>query len=231
MRRICLLLLAFALLFFGCTEKESAYVTESGTLQTTTAQPEPQPPVVSHLAKAQFLEPLENFSWEREYAPEYVMIHFTSAAVLSKDDPYDMQRVRGIFEDGGVSIHYIIDREGNILCYIPEQRAAWHAGKGSFANDERYTNAMNKYSIGIEIVARGSQKDMAQYFTAKEYRQIDKSLIGYTEEQYASLKALVSDICQRNSIPLDREHIIGHSEYNPIKSDPGELFDWERIFE
>ncbi len=31
--------------------------------------------------------------------------------------------------------------------------------------------------------------------------------------------------------PLDREHIIGHSEYSALKTDPGELFDWERVME
>lgn len=185
----------------------------------------------SPLAQEQFLEPLEDFSWEREFAPEYVMIHFTSAVVLSKDAPYDIDAIRQIFTDGGVSIHYIIDRDGEVYCYIPETRAAWHAGKGTFAEDERLTNAMNKYSVGIELVAIGSKDDMAQYMSGAEYAAIDKSLIGFTDAQYASLSALVKDICERNGIAFDREHVIGHEEYNPLKSDPGELFDWKRLFE
>ena len=46
---------------------------------------------------------------------------------------------------------------------------------------------------------------------------------------YDALKLLVADICQRNNIPLDREHVIGHQEFSPKKTDPGELFDWSRI--
>jgi beta-glucosidase len=45
-----------------------------------------------------------------------------------------------------------------------------------------------------------------------------------------SLSALIKDICQRNDIEFTRENVIGHEEYNPEKSDPGELFDWSRLF-
>ena len=38
-----------------------------------------------------------------------------------------------------------------------------------------------------------------------------------------------SDICARYGIPYDRAHIIGHEDYRPSKSDPGELFDWGRV--
>ena len=89
---------------------------------------------------------------------------------------------------------------------------------------------MNKYSIGIELLAIGSQKDMSTYLTAAEYAALNEDLIGFTDEQYSSLKELLNDICNRYGIAYDRQHIIGHDEYNPKKSDPGELFDWEKLF-
>jgi len=76
----------------------------------------------------------------------------------------------------------------------------------------------------------GSAEDMSLYMTKKEYKALDPSLLGFTDAQYTALKALVEDICQRNEIPMDREHVIGHEEYNPKKNDPGDLFDWSRIF-
>ncbi len=242
MKKTCAILFAFiiALLFAACGAEEvntdvTAHVFAPDTSFVLAKEEceevcETAAIEFSPLAKVQYLEPLEDFSWEREFAPEYVMIHFTSAVVLSKSDPYNMKSVRKIFEDSGVSIHYIIDRDGEIYCYIPETRAAWHAGKGTFAADGRLTNAMNKYSIGIELVAIGSARDMAQYLSANEYAALDKSLIGYTDAQYESLSLLVKDVCKRNQIAFDREHIIGHSEYKEQKSDPGELFDWARIF-
>lgn len=185
--------------------------------------------VMSSLAQKDYLLPFEEFSRERTQNPEFVMIHFSSAVVLDPKDPYNMDRNRQIFVDYGVSTHYIMDREGNIRCYIPEDLVAYHAGYGTWGDDPKYTDLLNDYAIGIEILAIGSQKDMAQYLTPGEYYSLDKSFIGYTDAQYEALKALVTDICQRNNIPMDREHIIGHQEYSPNKKDPGELFDWDRL--
>ena len=44
-----------------------------------------------------------------------------------------------------------------------------------------------------------------------------------------TLAALLEDVCSRNGIPMDRQHIIGHEEYASRRSDPGQLFDWLRI--
>jgi len=179
-------------------------------------------------AEADYLLPLEDFSWEREYAPEYIVIHFTSAVVNHRDDPYGEENLRNLFVENGVSINYIILRDGRVKCYIPEERAAWHAGKGEL-DDEKYENSLNKYSIGIEIAAIGSQSDMSPYLSPYEYSQLPGELIGFTDEQYASLKLLVDDLSTRYGIPLDRDHVIGHEEYSPTKTDPGELFDWSII--
>ena len=189
------------------------------------------PVTVSPCAAEDFLIPLEKYSWEKEFDTEYVVLHFTSNVVNDKNNPYDLSEIRKIFEMQEVSTHYIIDRNGDAFCYVPESRSAWHSGVGTYGDDEKYTNKMNKYSVGVEIVAIGSKNDMAQYLEAWEYNALDESLIGFTDAQYESLRNLVSDICQRNDIPFDREHVIGHEEYNKNKSDPGELFDWERLFE
>ena len=237
-RIICLLLIA--LLLSGCGETSAAtdptervvQVMQTDPTQVPTEAPTTEPPepvTVYAGAVEELLLPLEDYSAERQYDPEYVMIHFTSAVVLDKEDPYDMDLIRGIFEDYKISIHYIIDRDGTVRCYIPEDRVAWHAGKGTWQDNEKYTNAMNQYAIGIEMVAMGSKDDMSMYLTEGEYDALDKALIGYTEEQYAALESLVADLCLRHNIPRDRQHIIGHEEYSESKTDPGELFDWNRI--
>lgn len=186
---------------------------------------------VSDLAEKDYLLPFDKYSWEREFDIEYIVLHFTSNAVNNISEPYSIEAVKQIFEQSEISTHYIIDRDGQIKCFIPENYAAWHAGVGTFANDEKYTNKMNKYSIGIEMLAIGSYNDMKQYMSKDDYDKIDKSLIGFTDEQYASLKELLKEICERYSITYDKAHIIGHNEFNPNKSDPGELFDWDRLFE
>lgn len=172
---------------------------------------------------------VEGYSWERKHAPEFLMIHFTSAVVNHRDDPFNTKYIQDIYRDYDISIHYIIDRDGTIYSLIPENRVAWHAGPGTYLDDPKYTDCMNHYSIGIELLAIGSQEDMALYLTPDEYEALDDSLKGYTEAQYTALSALVSDLCQRYEIPQDSTHIIGHGDYSPDKPDPGELFDWSRI--
>ena len=233
MKRLFAILL-LAVVLCGCAPQAPAptetTVPTTETVPPTTTQP---PPITVYPgAVEQFLgqeERAQDMSWEAEFPLEYVMIHFTSAVVNHRDDPYNMEYIRQAFIDADVSIHYIVDRDGTVYCYVPEDRRAWHAGVGTWLEDEKYTNKMNKYAIGIEVVAIGSAEDMAPYMTKKEYNKLDKSLIGFTEAQYEALRLLVADVCQRNQIPLDRAHVIGHQEFSPKKTDPGELFDWSKI--
>ena len=236
MKRILALTAVFLLFFSGCRQVEQPEETTppATTAEATTEAPTTEPPRITVYPGAveDYLGELGNghdFSWEQLYPPEYVVIHFCSAVVNHRDDPYNMEYVRQTFIDADVSIHYIIDRDGTVYCYVPEDRTAWHAGKGQWLEDEKYTDKMNLYSIGIELVGIGSQEDMSIYLTEKEYKALNKELLGFTDDQYTSLKALVEDICQRNDIPMDAEHVIGHDQYNPKKNDPGDLFDWSRI--
>ena len=176
-----------------------------------------------------YLLPLENFSRKRTQNPEFVMLHFSSAVVIDREDPYNIDTNRSIFVNYRVSIHYLIDRDGTIYCYMPENRVALHAGYGTWGDDPKYTDFMNDFAIGIELLGIGSQQDMAQYLSEEVYNGLPREWIGYTDAQYESLKLLVRDICQRNNIPMDRQHVIGHQEYSPSKTDPGELLDWERV--
>ena len=157
------------------------------------------------------------------------MIHFMSAVVLDPKNPYDIELTRSTYTDNWVSTHYTIDRQGNVYCYVPESLVAYHAGKGVWNNDGTYTDSMNDYAIGIEVMGIGTQKEMSIYMSAYNYSRLDPADLGFTDAQYESLKALVSDICSRYDIPMDRDHVIGHEEYSPQKVDPGDLFDWTRL--
>ena len=248
----CLIMIICCSFTFGCSNKSDEHVAtdkvtsfkssfeylsseiigEETSLQKETAETDSpvQTDIVYSGAVRDYL-PLEDYSLERVYSPDMIMIHFTSALVISPQDPYNIDHIRNIFIENEVSIHYIIERDGTVRCYIPENRVAWHAGKGEFIGGDKYTNMMNQYAIGIELVGIGSYSDMAIYIGKAEYDKLDPSLIGFTDEQYSSLQLLVEDICFRYAIPNDRDHIIGHEEYSSGKTDPGELFEWDRITE
>ena len=210
------------------TTEPTTEPTMEPTTEPTTAPTEP-PVYIYEGAQVDLLEEKDLYWEDRlpEAQVEFVMVHFMSAVVEHPDDPYNMTYLRSIFEDYEISVHYIIGRDGTIYCYVPENVTAYHAGRGTYG-DERYTNKMNHYSVGIEIAAIGSKADMVDYLTGWEYDNLEVD-VGYTEAQYESLIALVRDICLRNDVPMDRQHIVGHDEYGPGKTDPGELFDWERL--
>lgn len=162
-----------------------------------------------------------------------VIIHFVSDVIENPDRPYDPARVREIFSRFTVSAHYLIDRDGTIYRLVPEERAAFHAGTGKLPHNPDRPGNMNDYSIGIEILAVGSAKDMAIYkgFDYEKFAKEHPDLVGFTDAQYEALNALLDDIIRRRpAIRRDARHILGHSDVDPKrKTDPGELFDWTRI--
>lgn len=160
-----------------------------------------------------------------------IMIHFCSDVVNNPQSPYKTERILSIFRRYKVSCHYLIDREGRVLLLVDEDRKAWHAGKGMLPWAPDRKNRLNDHSIGIELMGIGTYPEMKEYMSASDYNRLPKEQLGFTDAQYASLRRLIADICDRHkSINFDRKHIIGHDEYAPErKTDPGRLFEWNRI--
>ncbi|WP_338764597.1 N-acetylmuramoyl-L-alanine amidase [Bernardetia sp. ABR2-2B] len=162
----------------------------------------------------------------------HVMLHFCSNAAVKPENPYNLKDILNIFETYKVSAHYIIDREGVIHHLVNEDRAAHHAGKGHLSHEgNNHHNDLNGRSIGIEMMAIGTQKEMSKFISTASYSKINKNDVGFTEAQYKSLARLLEDIESRHTdISHDRKHIVGHDEYAPSRrSDPGSLFDWNKI--
>ena len=88
------------------------------------------------------LLPVEACSDPREETISHVVIHSMSAVRDHPEAPWDMTHIRRIFLDGGVSTHYVVDRQGTVYRLIPEERIAWHAGKGKWL-EERFTDRLN----------------------------------------------------------------------------------------
>lgn len=102
--------------------------------------------------------------------------------------------------DFQVSAHYLVGRDGSIAKLVREGNVAWHAGN----------HAVNLRSIGVEHA--GYVEDPSSF----------------TDEMYAASARLVRDIAARYGIPLDRDHIIAHSEVpGAMRTDPGPYWDWD----
>ena len=178
----------------------------------------------------------EGNSCEREAgtAVDTIVLHFSGELPERPDDPYDPARIVNIYRKDGVSAHYLIDRQGTIYRLVDESRRAYHAGKGSLPWQPGRTDKLNNYSIGIELLGMGSRKDMSIFMPGSLYDDMVTShpeFRGFTDAQYRSLAGLVPDIRARHPRILpDRRHIVGHSDYAPKRrTDPGELFEWQRL--
>ena len=110
----------------------------------------------------------------------------------------------------GVSCHYLVDEYGGIIQMVEEDMRAWHAGRSFWGGE----TDINSRSIGIEIHNRGHDADYPDF----------------PDRQMEAVIALARDILTRHPIPPER--VLAHSDIAPQrKRDPGEKFDWRRLFE
>lgn len=109
-----------------------------------------------------------------------------------------------------VSSHYTIDEAGVIYRHVPEERRAWHAGVSFWAGEAN----VNGRSIGVELVNPGHEF----------------GYVPFAEPQIIALIELAQGILSRHAIPA--RFVLGHSDVAPArKTDPGELFPWQRLAE
>lgn len=229
MKRFLLPALLLAVLLGGCAAPPSLPVPSE-----TPSAAASDIPVVPPLAVIDRLLPLEDTTYSRERKGAdvtHIMIHFMSNVVNNPAEPYRIEDAEANFRQYEVSSHYVIDREGAIYQFVPEERSAYHAGKGSLPAFPELKDSLNDHSIGIELLAMGSKEEMAGYITGEVYDSLPPDIPGYTDAQYAALTALIREIAARHpGIVLDRRQVVGHDEYAPgRKQDPGKLFDWTRL--
>jgi AmpD protein len=104
-------------------------------------------------------------------------------------------------EELKVSAHFLIQRTGNVIQFVPCSKRAWHAGVSVW----RGRTACNNFSIGIELEGT--------------------DFLPFSDQQYAALIRLTRVL--KRAFPI--REITGHSDIAPgRKTDPGPMFDWQR---
>lgn len=115
--------------------------------------------------------------------------------------------------EAGVSAHYLITEEGEVIQLVPEDKRAWHAGKSFW----RGITDVNSASVGIELDHPGHDPANGGYRP-------------FAAAQTDALIPLLARIVKRYDIP--RANVVAHSDVAPArKIDPGELFPWDRLAE
>ena len=106
-----------------------------------------------------------------------------------------------------VSSHFLIERSGALIQFVPVSQRAWHAGESVCLGKPK----VNDFSIGIELEGLDTDPD------------------GFTDQQYYVLNQLI-EVLKLNYPSIKPNHVFAHSDIAPgRKPDPGPFFDWQRL--
>ena len=127
-----------------------------------------------------------------------IVMHVTEGDSLSGCVSWFQQPAGGARGNSPTAAHYIIGPAGEIVQMVGDDMACWHAGN----------YAVNLESIGIEVVG----------WTGKTV---------FPEVQLQAAARVVAILCRKFAIPVDRAHVIGHSEVpRATHHDPGSTWPW-----
>jgi len=126
----------------------------------------------------------------------------------------------------GASTHYYLDNDGDMFQMVPEDDCPW-------ANGNR--GGVNRTWKGV----KDAWPPWAEAGVSLNCQTISIEIEGYAasigqtlnDTQFNVLVTWVKDVAERYSIPLDRDHIIGHFEVATDRTDPGATFPWDRLMD
>ena len=146
-----------------------------------------------------------NFNLEKRsfLKVKYLIFHYTGM----KSENEAIRRLTN--SKSGVSCHYLIKNNGEVVKIVPDLYVAWHAGISSWKKDI----LINYSSIGIEISNPGHEHGYKS-FTKKQI----KTVISLSKKLMKKFK-------------IKKENVLGHSDIAPLrKKDPGEKFPWKILY-
>ncbi|MFL5804201.1 MAG: N-acetylmuramoyl-L-alanine amidase [Roseiflexaceae bacterium] len=134
-----------------------------------------------------------------------VVMHSTAAR-----GPGDYNYLRqGGSDQRPVSVHFYIDKAGNVSQMVPDKDIAWHAGVSSWPVDGRVVNGCNLVSVGIELENLNTGRDP------------------YPQAQYNAALELVRFLVAKYRVP--RRQLVRHLDIAPRRKTDPAGFPWERF--
>ncbi|MEV4433816.1 N-acetylmuramoyl-L-alanine amidase [Streptomyces sp. NPDC049585] len=138
-------------------------------------------------------------NWRRASRPDDYAIDRIVVHVVEGDYGEALQVFRDPLHKAAA--HYVVRRDGHVAQTVRELDVAFHSGNRAF----------NERSVGIEHEG-----------------YVDRPG-DFTDAMYTASARLAAGICARYGIPVDRGHIVAHSEVpGTDHTDPGPHWDWDR---
>lgn len=161
---------------------------------------------------------------------DLVVIHYT-VTPFESDPRREVDRLRRWASEGKASTHFAICRDGRTIQLVDTDRLAEHTSDSLASWDGEGNGAVDRRSIGIDLVNAGWLKDTEDGRVANAYNRIHKGEVWrdekgrpwdrYTEAQIASLRCLVEQLVYEYPVLSDPDRWVGHSEIQSNKDDPG----------
>ena len=132
-----------------------------------------------------------------------LVLHHTAGSL-----PSSLDILQGKDPTHRVGVHYVVTDEAKprVIRMVPEEMAAYHAGKSTWGNLE----GLNQHSIGIEVI------------------NYDGNVYPYSEAQSDIIFALCAEIIRRHGIKP--WNVVAHSDIAVgRKIDPGAKFPWAKL--
>lgn len=171
--------------------------------------------------------PSPNFSSRGVWIPDMVVCHIAEGT-------YSGTLAWFANKSSQVSSHFLVAKNGEVAQCVDLKMAAWCNGTsvGQTSTDSRsYTHSTldivrsrktnaNNYTISIEFEGHWSESQGA--LTAPQLESA-VNLLRYISSSIKSIFGI--------SIPIDRQHVVGHCEVNPITKPncPGANFPFEQL--
>ena len=149
---------------------------------------------------------------------------FVAICYHTPEEPWDDNEVTPAwFEDprANASTNYYADSDGDLYQMVRDQDFAWAQGvrrqeriepRPAWWRDEYVS--YNTCMISIEI--EGYARKIGETFLPGS-------------RHFETVAAWSAYICGKYGIPIDRTHLVGHSDLTRQKSDPGRDFPWEAL--
>jgi N-acetylmuramoyl-L-alanine amidase len=148
--------------------------------------------------------------------PNVLVLHYTA---VSLEDVFEF------YQQGHVSAHYTVDRNGDVYQHVDELEAAHHAGASFWRR-----GSVNQSSLGVEIVNGGYLAPCDDSVDHNHPAHCSGGMVWepFEEAQIQQVILLCQGILERYAIdPFD---VVGHADVAPQrKEDPGPLFPWLRL--
>ncbi len=165
-------------------------------------------------------------------SPDTIVIHFTAGSSLASSVSVLTNA------DSGVSAHFVVGRNGDIVQMLPTNKIAWHAGESHYEG----RSGLNQYSIGIELDNAGQLKARGDGTYESWFGEVygenevlaaqhaNQQSIGYWHKYTEVQIARTLSICKALCSYYDISTVVGHEEIAPArKVDPGPAFPLQKF--